>query len=426
MTGRQILRAPFARRTWDELAYLVLGAPLALFGACYVLVCFLLGAGLAITALGVPLWAATVTGSRGLGRARRGLARMLLGEAISAPAASRRGPGLFPWIHAALRDRAGWRAIGYLIAGLPVTLLGLGVVTVTWAWGLIAFTYPLQHALEVNQRTARGDGTGRHGFILGDIVFDTWPGLLVVSAAGAVLILLAPWAVRGVVLLDRLLIRSLLGPDRAQQRITDLERSRAHAVDDAAAMLRRIERDLHDGVQARLVALGMNLTMVGDTLGADASDTIRALLATARDNAKAAIIELRDVVRGIHPPVLDNGLDAAVATLGARNPIPVHVRTEIPDRPSAAIETIAYFCLAELLTNVTKHSDADHASVDITGRDGRLRLRVSDNGRGGAHLDGGTGLRGLADRAGTVDGTLATHSPPGRPTVVTIDLPLHT
>jgi signal transduction histidine kinase len=262
--------------------------------------------------------------------------------------------------------------------------------------------------------------------VIGDVVFDSWPRLLLVSAGGAVLILLAPWAVRGVLLLERLLVWTLLGQDPAAQRIADLERSRAHAVDDAAVMLRRIERDLHDGVQARLVALGMNLTMIGEALGADATDTTRALLAAARDNAKAAVTELREVVRGIHPPVLDRGLDAAIATLAARNPIPVLVHTDIPERPSAAIETIAYFCLAELLTNITKHSGAVRASIEIIECDGRLRLQVKDNGRGGVRPDYGTGLRGLADRVSTVDGTMDTRSPLGGPTVVTIDLPLHT
>jgi signal transduction histidine kinase len=426
IAGR-ILRAPITRRTWAELGYVIAGSPLAFLGAAYVVTCFLLSAGLAITALGVPLLAVAVPGARGFGWVRRGLARVLLGETVAAPAPFRPGPGIFVRFRAGLRDAAGWRAIGYLVAALPLSLLGLLVVLVLWARGLIALTYPLQHALGINQMTVvDADGVTPQGLVLPGVVFDTWPRLLVVSVGGAVQLLLAPWAVRAVVLLDRLLIRGLLGPGGASERIADLQRTRAHAVDDAAATLRRIERDLHDGAQARLVALGMNLTMIAETLGDDASDTTRALLGTARDNAKGAITDLRDVVRGIHPPALDNGLDAAIATLAARGPIPVDLRTDLTDRPAAAIETIAYFCVAELLTNITKHSGADRATVEVTQRGGRLRLRVSDNGRGGAHLGGGTGLRGLTDRVATVDGTLATLSPPAGPTVITIDLPLHT
>ncbi|GAB3151555.1 sensor histidine kinase [Micromonospora sonneratiae] len=440
--AHRVLRAPVTRRAWAELAYVVAGFPLTCLGVAYVLTGAFLSAGLAITALGVPLLALLVPGARGLARVRLGMARTLLGENIASPAPFRPGPGFFTRIRGGLRDTTGWRAVGYLLAALPVSLLSLWVVIVTWAWGLVALTYPIQHMLGVNQMTiVDADGVTRTGFILGSLVLDTWPELLVVSAGGALLLLLAPWAVRAVVLLDRLLIRSLLGPDRSTQRIADLRRTRAHAVDDAAATLRRIERDLHDGVQARLVALGMNLTMVSETLGDDTSETTRALLAAARDNAKSAITELRDVVRGIHPPVLDSGIDAAIATLAARSPIPVDLRTDITTRPTAAIETIAYFCVAELLTNIAKHSGASRATVDVTQPGGRLHLRISDNGKGGAtlssaklgsaklgsaSLDGGTGLRGLVDRVATVDGTLNLVSPPAGPTVVTIDLPLHT
>lgn len=422
--GGQLVRAPIARETWAELAYVIVGAPLALLGVAYVLICGLLGAGLAITALGIPILAVAIPAARWFGRVRRGLVRTLLDEYVPAPAAFHAGRGLFAWVSAGLRDTPGWRAVAYLMAGLPVTLLGLSVVVVTWAWGLIALTFPLQHALGVNQLTFRDeDGVIRHGFLLGGLVLDSYPQLLLVSAGGVVLLLLAPWAVRAVVLLDRLLVRSLLGPDGAAQRIADLRRTRALAVDDAAATLRRIERDLHDGVQASLVALGMNLTMIAETLDGDASETTRGLLATAQTTAKGAIRELRDVVRSIHPPALDDGLDTAIATLIARGPIPVSLRMDITQRPSPAIETITYFCVAELITNVIKHSGADHATVEISQRDGHLRVRVSDNGHGGAHLHGGTGLRGLLDRVATVDGTVDLVSPPAGPTVVTINLP---
>ncbi|WP_433218165.1 sensor histidine kinase [Dactylosporangium sp. CS-047395] len=170
-------------------------------------------------------------------------------------------------------------------------------------------------------------------------------------------------------------------------------------------------------MQARLVALTMHLTMATETLD-------RGQLLAARSDAQDAVRELREVIQGIHPPILDSGLDAAVQTLAARSPVPVEATVELPERPSAALETIAYFTLAELLTNVAKHSGSTRATVTLTGRDGSLRLVVQDNGRGGASLVGGTGLRGIADRAATVDGTVDVVSPPGGPTVVTVDLPL--
>jgi signal transduction histidine kinase len=433
MVTRSILGAPVRRQAWAELAYVVVAAPVTLLGTAYVLACFLLGAGLAVTALGVPLLATAVPGTRYFAGIRRGLVRVLLGERVPPPVPFRPGQGLFAWLRAGLRDGPGWRAIGFHAASLPLSVIGLAVVVFTWAWGLVALTYPVQHAVGVNQMTAPGAGGAlRHGLVLGDMVFDTWPELMVVSAGGVVLILLAPWAVRAVLLLDRLLVRTLLGPDDRSARIAALQRTRAHAVEDAAAMLRRIERDLHDGVQARLVALTMNLTVISETLGRDEEAT-RAMLGAARNSATEAIGDLREVIRGIHPPVLDSGLDAAIATLAARSPVPVDVQVDIVDRPSAAIETIAYFCVAELLTNVAKHSGATEAGIEVRQPEDRLRVVVTDNGRGGAagHRGsaggevGGTGLRGLVDRVATVDGALDIVSPSGGPTVITVDLPLH-
>jgi signal transduction histidine kinase len=196
-------------------------------------------------------------------------------------------------------------------------------------------------------------------------------------------------------------------------------------VDDSAATLRRIERDLHDGAQARLVALAMNVGLAKEKL-AEGGDPVEAsrLLDDAHATAKQAIVELRDLARGIHPPVLDAGLDAALATLVSHSPVPVRLRTVIADRPDPAIETMAYFCAAELLTNVAKHSGAGSATVDARTSDRRLRLTVADDGRGGAWIGGGSGLAGLAERVATVDGRLTVDSPRGGPTTVRVDLPL--
>ncbi len=239
------------------------------------------------------------------------------------------------------------------------------------------------------------------------------------------LLLLAPWVVHGVLTVDRVLVRWLLGPTTSGQRVRELEQTRAQAVDDSASTLRRIERDLHDGTQARLVALAMNVGLAREKLaeGRDPAEAER-LLVKAHTTAKEAIVELRDLARGIHPPVLDAGLDSALATLAAHSAVPVDLRTAIAVRPSPAIETIAYFCAAELLTNVAKHSRAEHARLDARTVEGRVWLQVSDDGRGGASVGAGSGLSGLSERVRTVDGRLSVQSPDGGPTVVTIELPL--
>jgi len=217
----------------------------------------------------------------------------------------------------------------------------------------------------------------------------------------------------------------MLGPGRLAQRVADLEQTRALAVDDSAALLRRVERDLHDGAQIRLATVAMNLGMAREKLSDDNRPEVRELIDAAHHGAKEALIELRNLARGIHPPALDNGLAAALATLAASSAIPVELVTTIPRRPAPAIETIAYFCAAELLANATKHSHANTIAIGVTERDRMLVLRVSDDGRGGADPARGSGLSGLAQRVRTVDGSLAIMSPHGGPTQVTVQLPLH-
>jgi signal transduction histidine kinase len=215
------------------------------------------------------------------------------------------------------------------------------------------------------------------------------------------------------------------------RRVQELEQTRTRLVDDSAARLRQIERDLHDGAQAQMVAVTMKLGLAvkklgGMTDGTGQTDLDRALelVVAAHRGAKEAIAELRDLCRGIHPPVLDQGLGIALTTLAARSDLPVEMVIDLPERPSAAIETIAYFCAAELLTNVTKHSGARHATLEAVHVPGlQLRVRVSDDGCGGAQAGTRGGLAGLAERIRTVDGTLRLSSPPGGPSVVTVELP---
>ena len=247
----------------------------------------------------------------------------------------------------------------------------------------------------------------------------SWGGTLLVAIFGAALLLIAPWLTRGVVTAGCWLARSLLGPGTLTQRVRDLEQARARGVDDLAALLRQVERDLHDGAQVRPAAMAMNLGMAKEKLGADgqaadgrAPDVERAreLVGAAHLGAKEALVELRELVRGIHPPVLEVGLAEALATLAAGSAIPVRVTAGLPARPTPAIEAIACFCAAELLANAARHSGAGKIGIraDITGSERApvLRAGVCDDGRGGADPAGGSGLPGLGRRVGTVDGRL--------------------
>ncbi len=236
------------------------------------------------------------------------------------------------------------------------------------------------------------------------------------------------WLARGMDAGDHALIRGLLGPRTMAERVSELERTRTLAVEDAAAALRRVERDLHDGAQMRLAALAMNLGMAREKLEDPDSETVRELIDAAHRNAVDALADLRDLARGIHPPVLDAGLASALASLATSSAIPASVTADIVTRPAPAIETIAYFCAAELIANATKHSYANEIKINIytdTERREVLRLEVSDDGIGGADAARGSGLAGLTQRVSTVDGRLEVSSPGGGPTTVTVELPLH-
>jgi signal transduction histidine kinase len=211
----------------------------------------------------------------------------------------------------------------------------------------------------------------------------------------------------------------------AAERARELQERRARAVDDSAARLRRIERDLHDGAQVRLAALAMTLGEIKENLESSGDDRTLALAGAAHQNAKDTLAELRDLARGIHPPVLDRGLGPALGILAGTSAIPVGLTVALAERPSPAIEAMAYFCAAELLANAAKHSGASRITVSVREQDSGLALSVADDGDGGARLVPGGGLAGLRERVQTVDGRLEVESPPGGPTIVTVELPRH-
>jgi signal transduction histidine kinase len=425
-----ILREPFNARSWRELAYLVVGAPLAAGALGFVLLTMFGGLVLSITFFGLAFMAFSIRGARGLGGFQRGLARGLLDEQIEDPSPFTARPGYLGWLQAALRDRTGWRAIAYFLLKVPLAIFGIYAAFSLW-WDAFAF---ITHFIFPWRD---GDPAG---FGLVSNLFD--PGYLSIATSGfihnlaifitgVVYLFAAPWAVRGIVFIDRLLIQTLLAPDSVALRVRDLEQSRAQTVDASAATLRRIERDLHDGTQAQLVALAMRLGLAKEKLESGEEvdlAQVRELVDVAHSGAKEAIVELRDLARGIHPPALDVGLEGALATLAARNTIPTTSTVTLHDRPSPAIESIAYFCVAELLANVAQHAQASQATISATQSGRWLRLVVRDDGIGGAQLStvgtSSSGLSGLTDRVHAVDGQLHLASPIGGPTVVTVDLPL--
>src|SRR5215472_14560490 len=440
--GAAAVRAPFTGQARRDIAFCVLTLPLSLpvpvIGFA-VTIWLAQTAGPPWVAGGNPSWLALLTAvaaavltaalmvatgaTRALAAAVRHAVGRLLAEHVTPP----------PPRHTRLGDGPGWRAMAYLMLKLPAGLAEWYAVGVFWLAGLVNLTYPFWWLSFRNHSPGTRlnpvpvitpfDWFGLHHFRVA-----TFPGTFAVFAAGVAMLLAAPWVTRGVLAADRWLIRGLLGPGRTAQRLHDLEQTRALAVEDAAARLRRLERDLHDGAQIRLATLAMNLGMARKKLGEAGEvpdlQAARELVGAAHRGAKDALVELRELARGIHPPVLDNGLADALASLAATSAIPAGLAVSVAVRPTPAIETIAYFCAAELLANAAKHSQANKITIDITERAGLLVLQVTDDGLGGADPARGTGLSGLAQRVAVVDGRLDIASPPGGPTRITVELPL--
>lgn len=305
-----------------------------------------------------------------------------------------------------------WRQLWYhLLAGPAVAwggvlavvmaLAGLAGATVyLWVWGL-----PLSWRLD-------------------HVGYSTQAAY--VTAGGLVLLALAYALVGALVRLDTRAATALLGPVPARElerRVEDLTESRAGAVDAADAERRRIERDLHDGAQQRLVSMAVNLGLAKATL-TDLPEEARQVIEEAHQEAKGAIEELNSLVRGLHPAVLDElGLDAALSGIAARAPLPVRLHVHMPERAAPTVEAVAYFVVSEALANVAKHSRAERADVTVVRTGDTLRVVIADDGEGGADAARGTGLTGLAKRAGSVDGTFEISSPRGGPTVITVELP---
>lgn len=426
-------RALAHRQSWREFAYVNVAMLLAPFAFTWTVTTVSLIGGLLVTVVGLFVPGAMVVAGRGWGAMYRGLARGLLGSDVAAPPRRRRRTSVSGSLWAMLTDAPGWRALLFGAVSLPVaivsftvswTFLALGVGGVThWAW---SWSLPTQ---------VGWDGQMHRGAqINGGWFFDTPGRQLLLVAIGVVSLLV--WVVVNRAAADvwRWLTATMLAPTATELRVAALEESRSRTVEDADARLRRIERELHDGTQARLVAVAMQLGEAKELLGtapAEASD----LLETAHASTKETLAELREIARTIRPPALEAGLEVALETLAARSAIPVRLhatRSDGATHASPAAETIVYFGVAELITNATKHADATRVDVELVQRPEALHVTVRDDGRGGAVVVppaagpgwSGTGLAGLAERVRSVDGTLTIDSPHGGPTVVTVTVPV--
>lgn len=414
--------APSGRTLAAGFGYLLAGLPLGVVAFAVAVTGFAAGVGTLVVWLGLPILAGTLRASRGLARVeRRAVERATGRELPPHHYRSATGRGTRRLLRA-LADPQSWRDLLHGVVAFPVRLACVAIA-VGWAAGALGGTlYPLwEWALP---RTP-GELNGLYGVITGSS--SRLGDLALVTGIGVFLLVTLPWVVRGLVAVQAGLARGLLTNQTAalRARAEQLAAGRRSAVAAEAQTLRRVERDIHDGPQQRLVRLDMDLETAMRRLD-DAPERARPLVAAALAQNREALAELRALSRGIAPPVLaDRGLGPALAAAAARSPVEVTLDVALPGvRLAPAVENAAYFVVTEALTNVAKHADATRCSVAVTADAGRVLVRVTDDGRGGAHPGKGHGLAGLADRVATLEGTLDVTSPAGGPTVVTASLPL--
>jgi len=377
--------------------------------------------GLAVIWVGVPLLAVTLGVARGASALERGLVRSMLGVHVQSP--YRPMPeegGVVPRVKTVITDPASWRDFGYWMLMFPVSIVEFVAVVVFWPVALSLVAFPFYYdwlpAYFIVELPGRG----------GEWAVNTFTSALPVTVLGLLLGLLTVPLVRGLGRLHGSLARGILGPSRTAVLSAETKRlaaSRARGVDSAEAERRRIERDLHDGAQQRLVSVAMTLGRAKTKMESD-PEAARELIAEAHTDAKLAISELRDLARGIYPSVLgDRGLDPALSSLVSKCPIPVDLSVDVEPRPPTAVESAAYFTVAETLTNIAKHAEATRVGVKVFRTDRSVVVEVTDDGKGGAEVRPGGGLAGLADRAATIDGVVVVVSPVGGPTVIRTELP---
>jgi signal transduction histidine kinase len=409
---RRVLGVPFRPQTWRHVLYLLLAFPLGVVYFVVLVAGVSVGGGLAVVVVGLFVLGATVMATRVMAGVERWLACRLLGVTIPRPAHMDPGLRLRERARSLLRDPVTWKSVVFVALKLPTGLVSLAV------FGSLGFTSAVL-------TLAPAIVTATPVTIFGWVIETPAEALPVVPAGLAGLLLLLNLA-NGMAWLAGLLARVMLGPSTVQlrERVDDLRHARARIIEAADGERRRLERDLHDGAQQRLVSLSLTLGLAESRLKTD-PDAAAPLVSQAREEARMAVQELRELARGLHPAVLsDRGLGPALEALASRAPVPVTV-TGVPERRlPAPVEAAAYFVVAEALTNVAKYAEAESATVALELEHGVLRVRISDDGRGGADPAAGTGLRGLRDRVDALDGMLRVESPPGAGTALTAELPL--
>ncbi|GAA4847912.1 sensor histidine kinase [Kitasatospora terrestris] len=394
---RSVLRAPWSAAARRDSLFLAAGVPLGL--PC-------------LLALSDPknLWfliPLSVVGSDLLTTAQRSRLHALRG--VSVPGRLPAGAG---W---SARIKAGftWRQVAHHLVAAPLHAVLAAVALSLWGAGLLmASVYAWAWLIPFGGPFRAGPGWS---------TTDLW-----ITLTGLLVLALLPWLLDGLARAEIRTASALLGPNRADllaRRVEDLAESRAGVVDAADAERRRIERDLHDGAQQRLVSLAMNLGLARRVLH-DIPPEAMQVIVEAHQEAQAAIEELRDLVRGLHPVVLeDRGLDAALSGIAARSPVPVRLTVDLPHRVAPTVEAVAYFTVSEALTNAAKHAKASRVDLTLRQTADRLHITITDDGVGGADASRGSGLHGLRQRAASVDGTFTLTSPRGGPTTITMELP---
>ena len=411
-----VLLRPFRLETWRELGFLLLGGLMAVVGFCVQVTGLSAGLSLLVTLIGIPILAALAYVDRWLCAVDRWRASLVLREPVPGLYRQPERRGVLARLRTLAVDPQTWRDLGWI--WLNVVLGFASAVLMLSLWAVVGWlvTFPAYWWLLPD--SALPDGPWG--------LTDTWGEALVAAAIGIVLSPLVAWLGAGLALGQARLARVVLGPSERTQlerRVGELARTRAAAVDAQTSELRRIERDLHDGAQARMVAVTMDLGRAREKLDAD-PEAARELVESAHAEARTAIADLRRLVGGIAPAVLtDRGLDAALSALVASCRIPVSLDVRLDERVPSAVEVAAYFVVSESLVNVQKHADATHASVHLRLQDDRLIAEIADDGRGGAAIGAGSGLAGLRDRAAALDGTVIVTSPDGGPTIVRAEIP---
>jgi signal transduction histidine kinase len=387
---------------WRSLAYLAGGALLGFATILAVTALLLAGLVLSVVVVGIACYIGTVLAGVAVGRLERWRMRLIDFNVLPDPHRPAPRNGIRAWVMLRLREQATWRELAYtMVSALMLCWMDAIVVGGSIYIPLTLIAGPF--------------------YIHDSPLYFTVP----VAIAGFPLAVILAYPVTAWAGARAAMARAILAPriDGADTKLVEVTRSRARLVDAFELERRRIERDLHDGAQQRLVALTMQLGLARLELpdGSPAAEQVE----TAHEMAKLALTDLRELIRGVHPKVLtDRGLGAAVEDVAAPMPMPVDLRIRLPDRLSSTVEVTAYFVVVEALTNVAKHSGARWAGVDAEFVDGRLVVEIRDDGLGGADPAKGSGLTGLADRVAAVDGTVAISSPAGGPTLLRVEIPV--